>query len=231
MNEIVAGQLHANTINIQDTQAARILELEQQVDGMGLMLHGLRGRVEGLVEKLEEAHSLSVMCQALLTHYVEAHWVPIAGLMEQIGQYSGCSLVTGLPPHKPCDLSDAGVIVKGSIGSSSHASLPSLESVSSSSINSIYYSPAFLSSSAGQTSFSSPPEAIPFVVVQGRPTTPPALSPSFPGDSGSFGSLDQGGLFEVSFAGLPLLGDEGWRTGGRGSDEVGPSSGGSGVGA
>jgi len=29
MNEIVAGQLHANTINIQDTQAARIMELEQ----------------------------------------------------------------------------------------------------------------------------------------------------------------------------------------------------------
>jgi len=91
MNEIVAGQLHANTINIQDAQAARINELEQQVDGMGLVLHVLRKRVEGMEEKLEESHSLSVMCQTLLTHYVESHWVPIAGLMEQIGSYAGCT--------------------------------------------------------------------------------------------------------------------------------------------
>jgi len=39
MNEKVAGQLHSNTINIQDAQAARIWELEKQVDGMGLVLH------------------------------------------------------------------------------------------------------------------------------------------------------------------------------------------------
>jgi len=231
MNEIVAGQLHANTINIQDTQAARIVELEQQIDGMGLVIHGLRRRVEGLAEKLEEAHSLSVMCQALLTHYVESHWVPISSLMEQIGQYSGCSLVTGSPPPEPCDLSDAGVILKGSVRSSSHASLPFLESVSSSSIDSVYYTPAFLSSASGQASFSSPPEGVPFVVVQGRLTTPPAMSPSFPGDSGSFGSFNEGELFEIGFAGLPLLGDEGWSTRGHGSDEVGSSSGGSGIGA
>ena len=141
MNEIVAGQLHANTINIQDTQAARIVELERQVDGMGLVIHGLRSRVEGLVEKLDEAHTLSVICQALLAHYVESHWTPIAGLMEQIGSYAACQLVTGSPPHEPCDLSDAGVIFKGMDGSSSSSSLPSLESISSSSIDSVYYSP------------------------------------------------------------------------------------------
>jgi len=46
MNEIVVDQLHANTINIQDTQAVRILELERQVDGMGLVIHGLCKWVE-----------------------------------------------------------------------------------------------------------------------------------------------------------------------------------------
>ena len=231
MNEIVAGQLHANTINIQDAQAARMVELERQVDGMGLVIHGLRSRVEGLVEKLEEAHSLSVMCQALLTHYVESHWVPIAGLMEQISSYAACQLVTGSPPHEPCNLSDAGVIATGADGSSSVSSLPSLESVSSSSIDSIYYSPTFLSSMLGLATLSLPPEGVPFVVVQRRPTTPPALSPSFPGDSGSAGSFDQGGVFEVGFEGLPLFGDEGWGSGGHGGHEVGTPSGGSGVGA
>jgi len=165
MNEIVAGQLHANTINIQDTQAAHIMELERQVDGMGLVIHGLRSQVEGLAEKLEEAHSLSVMCQALLTHYVESHWVPIAGLMEQIRNYSACHLITGSPPHEPCDLSDAGVIFKGADGSSSASSLPSLESIYSSSIDSVYYSPTFLSLSSATAALSSPPEGVPFVVV------------------------------------------------------------------
>jgi len=40
MNEEVAGQLHSNTIAIQDAQAAHIWELEKQVDGMGLILDG-----------------------------------------------------------------------------------------------------------------------------------------------------------------------------------------------
>jgi len=231
MNEIVAGQLHANTINIQDTQAACIVELEHQVDGMGLVIHNLRNRVEGLVEKLDEAHTLSVMCQALLTHYMESHWTPIAGLMEQIGSYAACQLVTGSLPHEPCDPSDAGVILKGVDGSPSTSSLPSLESVSSSSIDSIYYSPTFLSTMSGLATFSAPPEGVPFVVVQGRLTTPPVLSPSFPGDPGLFSSFDQGGIFEVGFEGLPLLGDEGWSSGGSGGHEVGTSSGGSGIGA
>jgi len=223
MNEITAGQLHANTINIQDAQAARIHELEQQVDGMGLMLHVLRKRVEGMSERLEESHSLSVMCQTLLTHYVESHWIPIAGLMEQIGAYAGCALVTDASLPEPCDLSDAGIVLKGEDGSSHHSShhssLPSLESVTSSSIDSVYYTPAFLQSSQGPTLLS-PPEVVPFVIQRGTPVTPPALSSSFARDAGSFGLLDQGVVDETGFTGLPLFGDEGWSSGGSGVDEV-----------
>ena len=219
MNEIVAGQLHANTINIQDTQAACISELEQQVDCMGLVVHVLRKKVEGLVEKLEESHSLSVMCQTLLTHYVESHWVPIAGLTEQIGSYASCQLVTESSIPEPCDLADAGVILKGENESPYPPFLPSLESVSSSSINSVYFTPSFLQSSQGTASFT-PPEVIPYV-IQRRSTTPPTLSPSFPEDSRSFGLFDQGVVDETGFTGFPLLGDEGWSSGGSGGDAVG----------
>ena len=222
MNEVVAGQLHANTINIQDAQAARIHELEQQVDGMGLVVHVLRKKVEGLVEKLEESHSLSVMSQTLLTHYVESHWVPIAGLMEQIGSYAGCQLVTDPSLPEPCDLADAGIILTGEDGcshhSSQHSSLPSLESVSSSSINLVYFTPGFLQSAQGMTSFT-PPEVVPFVVQRRLPISP-ALSPSFSGNPGSFGFLDQGVVDKTGLAGFPLLGDEGWSSGGGGGDEV-----------
>jgi len=220
MNEIVAGQLHANTINIQDAQAIRINGLENQIDGMGLVIHSLRTRVDRLVEKLEESHSLSVMCQALLTHYVESHWVPIAGLMEQIGNYAGCSLITDSPIPEPCDLSDGPVVLKGENESPYPSSLPSLESISSSSIDSVYYTPSFLQSSQGPTSLT-PPEVVPFV-VQRRSTTPPTLSPSFPGDTESFGFFDQGVIDETGFTGFPLLGDEGWSSGGSGGDAVGP---------
>jgi len=223
MNEIVAGQLHANSINIQDAQAACINELEQQVDGMGLVLHVLRKRVESMEEKLEESYSLSVMCQTLLTHYVESHWVPIAGLMEQIGSYAGCQLVTDSSLPEPCDLTDAGIILKGEDGSSHHSShhssLPSLESVASSSIDSVYYTPAFLQSTQGLTSFT-PPEVVVFIPQRRSPITPPTLSPSFSGDLGSFGFLGQGVVDETGFTGFPLLGDEGWSSGGSGGDVV-----------
>ena len=218
MKEIVAGQLHANTINIQDTQAAHIVELEQQVDGMGLVIHGLRSRVEGLVEKLDEAHTLSVMCQALLAHYVESHWTLIAGLMEQIGSYAACQLITGSPPHEPCDLSDAGVIFKGADGSSSSSSLPSLESISSSSVDSIYYSPTFLQGTPATPTESS---QSPFVLVQGESHELSTLSPSFPGNLGSFGGLDLYHLIEGEHAGVLLFGDEGWVARGDGEDAVG----------
>jgi len=218
MNEIVAGQLHANTINIQDTQAAHIMELEHQVDGMGLVIHGLCTRVEGLVERLEEAHSLSVMCQALLAHYVESHWVPISGLLEQIGSYSACYLVTGSPVHEPCDLSDAGVILEGTDGSSSASSLPSLESISSSSIKLVYYSPAFLQ---GMPTTLTELSETPFVFIQGELHKSSTLSSSISGDSRSFGGLDLFRFVEGEHAGVLLSGDERWVTRGNGEDAVG----------
>jgi len=218
MNEIVAGQLHANTINIQDTQAARIVELERQVDGMGLVIHGLRSRVEGLADKLEEAHALSVMCQALLTHYVESHWTSIAGLMEQIGAYAACHLITGSPPHEPCDLSDAGIIFKGVDGSSSASSLPSLESISSSSINSIYYSPTFLQ----RTSMTlAELLELSLVFIQGESYGLTALPSSISGNSGSPGDFESSRFVEGEHDGVFLPGDEGWFTGGSGEDAVG----------
>jgi len=185
---------------------------------MGLVIHGLCTRVEGLVEKLDEAHTLSVMCQALLTHYVESHWVPIAGLMEQIGSYAACQLVTGSPPHEPCDLSDAGVIFKGTDGSSSASSLPSLKSISSSSINSVYYSPTFLQ---GTPATPMEPSQSPFVfIIKGEPHESTMLSSSFPGDSGLFGDIDSGRFLEGEHDGVLLFGDEGWVTGGGGEDAV-----------
>ena len=96
MNEEVAGQLHSNTLAIQDAQAACIWELEKQVDGMGLVIHEMRKKQEALASSLEEYEHQSVMCQALLTHYVESHWVPIGVFLEQIGAQSQCGL---FPPQ------------------------------------------------------------------------------------------------------------------------------------
>ena len=102
MNEEVAGQLHSNTITIQDAQAARIWELEKQVDGMGLVLHDLRKKQENMAMALEECQHQSVMCQALLMHYMESHWVLISNLLEQIGGKSVCGLFPPQPNY--CDL-------------------------------------------------------------------------------------------------------------------------------
>jgi len=99
MNEEVAGQLHTNMINLQDVQAARIWELEKQVDGMGLMIQELWKKQESTASLLEECQHQSVMCQALLTHYVESHWVPIGLLLEQIGGRSTCGLFPPQPHY------------------------------------------------------------------------------------------------------------------------------------
>jgi len=217
MNEEVAGQLHSNTIAIQDAQVAHIWELEKQVDGMGLVLHGMQKKQESMATALEECQHQSVMCQALLMHYVESHWVPIGNLLEQIGGRSVCGLFPPQPQY--CDLHDGETLATGANGSPYPSSLPSLESVSSSSINSVYHTPAFLSSAQGSVSFLLP-EVVPFV-VQRRSTTPPTLSPSFPGDVGPFGFFDQGVVDETGFTGFPLLGDEGWSSGGSGGNAVG----------
>ena len=219
MNEEVAGQLHSNTMAIQDAQAAHIWELEKQVDGMGSILHEMQKKQESMATALEECQHQSVMCQALLMHYVESHWVSIGHLLEQIGGRSVCGLFPPQPNY--CDLHDGETVTLGAPGSPYPPSLPSLKSVSSSSVNSVYYTPAFLQSAQGSTSFALP-EVVPFV-VQRRSTTPPTLSPSFPGDPGSFGLFDQGVVDETGFAGFPLLGDEGWSSGNGGSDAVGSS--------
>ena len=217
MNEEVAGQLHSNTMAIQDAQAARIWELEKQVDGMGTIIHALRKTQESMGKALEACEHQSVMCQALLTHYVESHWVPISNLLEQIGGRSVCGLFPTAPHY--CDLHDGETVTMRADGSPYPSSLPSLESASSSSIDSVYYTPAFLQSAQGSASFMVP-EVVPFV-IQRRSTTPPTLSPLFPGDTGPFGFSDQGVVNETGLTGFPLLGDEGWSSGGSGSDAVG----------
>ena len=164
MNKEVAGQLHSNTIAIQDAQAARIWELEKQVDGMGLLVHKMRKRQDTMATALEECQHQSVMCQALLTHYVESHWVPIGALLEQIGSRSSCGLFPPAPHY--CDLHDVKPVVARADGSSSPASLPSLESVSSSSINSVYYTPAFLQG---------PPMSSPIPLLSGKAAQPPKI--------------------------------------------------------
>jgi len=57
---------------------------------MGLVIHELRKKQDAMATSLEEAHHQSVMCQAILTHYIDSHWVPIGHLLEQIGGQSCC---------------------------------------------------------------------------------------------------------------------------------------------
>jgi len=216
MNEEVAGQLHSNTIAIQDAQAARIWELEKQVDGMGMMIHGMRRRQDTMAEALAECQHQSVMCQALLTHYIESHWVPIGALLEQIGGRSSCGLFPPAPNY--CDLHDVDVVTSGADGPSSPSSVPSLESVSSSPIDSVYYTPAFLQ---GVPTSSSQPLQEGFVLLQGGSLSSSALPSTIPGDSGSFGDFDQRSFLEGLPSGVSLLGDEGWSTRGSGSNAVG----------
>jgi len=216
MNEEVAGQLHSNTIAIQDAQAARIWELEKQVDGMGLMVHEMRKRQDTMAMALEECQHQSVMCQALLTHYVESHWVPIGALLEQIGSRSSCGLFPPAPRY--CDLHDVKPIVTRVDGSTSPASLPSLESISSSSINSVYYTPAFLQ---GLPTSSSVSFQEGFVLLQGGSPSSTALPSTVPGDLGMFGDFDQRGFLEGVVMGVPLSGDEGWGSGSGGGNAVG----------
>jgi len=217
MNEEVAGQLHTNTMAIQDAQAVYIWELEKQVDSMQASMQDMVEKHNILARNLEECQHQSVMCQALLTHYVESHWVPIGNLLEQIGGQSICGLFPPAPHY--CDLHDGEAIPTRADGSPYPSSLPSLESASSSSINSVYYTPTFLSTAQGSVSFI-PLEVVPFI-VQRRLTTPPTLSPAFSGDSGPAGFFDQGVVDETGLTGFPLLGDEGWSSGGSGGNAVG----------
>jgi len=217
MNEEVAGQLHSNTIAVQDAQAAHIWKLEKQVDGMGSVIHEMRKRQDTMAMVLEECQHQSVMCQALLTHYVESHWVPIGALLEQIGSRSTCGLFPAAPHY--CNLHDVKPIIMRADGSPSPTSLPSLESVSSSSIDSVYYTPTFL---WGLPTLSPIPLQEGFVFVnQGGLASLTALPSTIPGNSGTFGDFDQQSFLEGGFTGVPLSGDEGWSAGGGGSNAVG----------
>ena len=92
MNEEVAGQLHSGTISMLDKQHACILELEETVEGLTVMNLQLK-------KNMEQVHMQSVMCHALLMHYVESHWELIGQLLSQIGALSSCGLT---PPFGHC---------------------------------------------------------------------------------------------------------------------------------
>jgi len=168
----------------------------------------------------------SVMSHAMLMHYVESHWNPIGLLLAQIGDLSGCGLV---PPTGTCSCDDIDepFVSQGEDGPGTPSSLPSLESQSPSvlsqsspsPIDSVYYSTS-LHSTPELPSLLSQEEFT--IVFQGGSTSPSSatLPPSFSGDTGSLGEVDQGGVFEVVVEGLPLLGNEGQSSGGSGSDAV-----------
>jgi len=166
---------------------------------------------------LEECQHQSVMCQALLMHYMESHWVSIGTLLEQIGSRSSCGLFPTAPHY--CDLHDVEPVITRVDRSPSPASLPSLESVSSSSIDSVYYTPAFLQG-LPTLLLVSLQEGFVFLNQGGSPSLT-ALPSTIPGNLGMFGDFDQQSFLEGSFTGVPLSGDEGWSAGGGRGDAVG----------
>ena len=123
------------------------------------------------------------------------------------------------PKTKPlyCDLSNADPVIAGEDGPSTPASLPLLKSISSLSIDSIYYSPSFLQVSSTDPMLSSSQE---FAFVQGESSTLSTLPSTIPGDSGLLGNFDQEGFFGGSLEGFPLPSDEGWDSRGSGGDAL-----------
>jgi len=197
MNEEVASQLHSGAISIMDEHQARIVELEESLEGMTRINHQLKKDYIVLASNMEQVRMQSVMCHALLMHYVETHWAPIGHLLTQIGELSSCGLA---PPtgHCECHIVNESDVAQGEIGPDSPSSLPSLQSVSSSSINSVYHSSSFLQSAPGPS---------PNTVEE------------------DFTIIFQGGVIEVSIEGFLLLGDEGWSSGCGGCDEMDPFAG------
>jgi len=190
MNEIICSNLHTRGINIQDEQTLRISMLEK--------------RVADLSEKLDEAHRLSVMSQSVITHYIEAHWLPMAIIFGQLGKSAPCAFF-GSDQH--CDISDVTAFSEGASQSPTPPSLPSLESVSSSSIDSVYHTPSL----QGAISSSLAPFETGLVPIsEGEQASSTAMLPSFPGDSRSFGPFDQAGFPEVVVGEVPRDGDERW---------------------
>jgi len=241
MNEEVSAQLHAGLISITDTHQDHLYQCDVRLEALESDNAELRKGIIGLSKALADVQMQSVMCHAMLMHYAESHLEPMGRLFAQIGALSDCGIV---PPTGACscDVVDEPFNSQGADGPGTPSSLPSLESISSpiipgsspSPIDSVYYTPAFLQSLSGSASFT-PPEVVPFVPQRGSPLSPPTLSPSFPGDTGSFGFViegeGEGGVFEDGSPGIPLLGDEGWSSGGSGGDAVGSFAGRDRVGA
>jgi len=145
---------------------------------------------------------------------------PIGHLFAQIRVLSSCGVV---PPtgHCSCDIINESLISQRADEPDSLSSLPSLESQSSSSIDSIYHSPTFLSSvpvpslvvmSEGFSNFT--------IIFQGGLPSSSTLPPLFSGDSGSFEEVISGEVFEGGSSGISLLGNEGWYSGHDGSHAV-----------
>jgi len=218
MNEEVAGQLHSGAISIMDEHQAHIVELEDSLEGVLRMNHQLKKNYVILASNVEQVQMQSVMCHTLLMHYVETHWAPIGHLLTQIGALSSCGLA---PPFRCCEchVVDELDIAQGETGPDSPSSVPSLQSVSSS-INSVYHTPAFLQSAPGPSPDVTQEDFT--IVFQGGSfssslaTLPPPIS----GDLGLFGEVVQGGVFEGIVEGIPLSGDKGWCSGCSGCDEV-----------
>jgi len=232
MNEEVAGQLHSGLISITDNHQDHLHRMETHIEGLEENGH-LKESIIALSKGLSDVRMQSVMCHAMLMHYVETHWEPIGRLFGQIGDLSGCGIV---PPTGTCscDVVDESFNSQGADGPGTPSSLPSLESQSPSivsrpspsPIDSVYYTPSFLHSAPGPSPNSSQAEEFLIVFQGGSTSASSAMLPSsFPGDSGSFGEVNQGGVVEVGVEGLPLLGNEGWSRGGGDCNEVDPFAG------
>jgi len=228
MNEEVASQLHSGLISITNDHQDRLHRMEQLIEGLEEENGHLKEAVIVLSKGLADVRMQSVMCHAMLMHYMETHWEPIGHLFGQIAALSGCGIV---PPTGPCscDVVDESFNSQGADGPGTPSSLPSLESKSPSIISgstpspvdSVYYTPSFLHSAPGPSPNPTQEEEFTIVFQGGSVSSSSATLPSpITGDSGSFGEVNQGGVFEVGVEGLPLLGNEGWFRGSGGCDEV-----------
>jgi len=164
--------------------------MEGHIEGLEAENGHLRESVIALSKGLADVRMQSVMCHAMLMHYVETHWEPIGHLFGQIATLSGCGIV---PPSGTCscDVVDEPFNSQGADGPGTPSSLPSLESQSPSiisgptpsSVDSVYYTPSFLHSAPGPSPNPSQEEGF-TIVFQGGSVSPSSatLPPSITGD-------------------------------------------------
>jgi len=84
------------------------------------MNHQLKKDYVILASNMEQVQMQSVMCHALLMHYVETHWAPIGHLLAQIGELGSCGLT---PPtgRCKCHIVNESDVTQGETGSNSSA--------------------------------------------------------------------------------------------------------------